>query len=188
MNEKKIKLVEEVIVKKGTRRCSGRIRDGKFLYYMPEALSKKQAEEIILEIRQSLLNRLQQAYQSYDYFVQNRSTITQPQQLARMAEQIYRRKYAAMIYPLNMQFRRQKTVMGTYRRNKSGEVTIYINDYFKNGPLFLLEYIIAHELSHHHFAGHDKNFYRELAQLCPDQQIKHKLASQYLILKEAQIL
>lgn len=105
-----------------------------------------------------------------------------------MAEKVYTSKYPAIDFPLTIKFRRQKTVMGTYRRRPDGEVTVYINDYFKGAPEILFEYIVAHELSHHHCPGHDRAFYSELAQLCPDHGKKRKLANEFLILKEAHIL
>ncbi|MCK4259160.1 MAG: M48 family metallopeptidase [Halanaerobiales bacterium] len=181
-------LPEEVILKDGARRCSGRIRDGKFVYYLPKRLKKEIRESIIVNLREKLKNRLQDAYRFYSIFKNHRSTIQDAEDLKKMAEEIYTQKYPALDFPLLIQFRRQKTVMGTYRKNNNGEVKIYINDFFKNAPEILINYIIAHELSHHHYSGHDKAFYGELSKLCKDHEKKRNLASQYLILKEAQIL
>ncbi|WP_127016230.1 M48 family metallopeptidase [Anoxybacter fermentans] len=180
-------LKEEVIFKKGIRCCSGRIREGKLLYYLPRQMKRELVEKVLAEIRQNLILRLKDAYRYYNYFRKCQSHIHKSYELKKMAEEIYTRKYSTLDFSLTIKFRRQKTVMGTYRRKKDGKVVIYINDHFKNAPEFLLEYVIAHELSHHHFSGHDQAFYRELSQLCPDHKKKRKLANQYLLLKEAEI-
>lgn len=187
MTSRSFYLEEEVILKEKLHRCSGRIRDGKFLYYMPANLKQDVAKKIVLEMRKNLANRLQEAFRYHDFFLKNLSNIDQPGKLVELAAEIYQRKYPALDFSLTIKFRRQKTVMGTYHFKQS-QVVIYINNYFKNAPICLLEYIIAHELSHHHFPGHNSAFYQELSQLCVDHQSKKKLASQYLLLKEAHII
>ncbi len=181
-------LPEEVIYKSGTRQCSGRIRDGKFVYYLPKGIKKATEKTITISLRQKLQSRLQEGYQYYSIFKKHQSIFENSEDLSKLAEQIYTQKYPQMDFTLKINFRRQRTVMGTYRKKPDGEVRIYINDLFKNAPEMLLNYIIAHELSHHHYSGHDKAFYKELSELCTDHEKKRRLASQYLILKESQIL
>lgn len=181
-------LEEEVILKKNLLRCSGRIRDGKFLFYLPANLQNDVVKKTVIKLREKLLTRLKKAYEYYDFFLQNLSTIDQPEQLIELAEEIYQRKYPVRDFSLTIKFKRQKTVMGTYHLKQPKRVVMYINSYFRNAPICLLEYIIAHELSHHHFPGHNLAFYRELSQLCVDHQRKKRLANQYLILKEAQLI
>ena len=181
-------LPEEIIYKTGTRVCSGRIREGHFLYYIPRKMKSEVINEVVAGMRIRLQERLEIAGRSLQFFQANSSTINDAAGLYKMAEMVYTRKYPALDFPLVIKFRRQKTVMGTYRKKSDGVVTININAFFKNAPLMLLEYIIAHELSHHHYSGHDKGFYGELLSLCPDHKKKRVLANQFLTLKEAHLL
>lgn len=183
-----LQLPEEVHYKTGTRRSSGRIRDGKFLYYIPKQMKPEAVERVLATLRPQLQKRLEDALCHADYFVHTPSTVTGADGLRKMAEEIYTRKYRRIDFPLTIKFRRQKTVMGTYRRKGDGPVTVHINDYFQAAPSILLEYIIAHELSHHRCPGHDRAFYRELAELCPDYLAKRKLANEFLLLREAKFL
>lgn len=188
MKENISQLNEVIVYKKGTKRCSGRIRDGKFLYYISDWVSKEGESKIITELRNKLSKSLEEAMEFLDYFQKNCSKIDTDLKLKKMAIKIYHRKYLKLDFPLNIMFRKQRTVMGTYRINCDGVVLIYINDLLKNAPNFILEYIIAHELSHHRFLGHNSEFYNELSQLCNEIQIKKRLANQYLLLKEAKFL
>lgn len=185
---KDFQINEEIVYKKGIRRCSGRIRDGKFLYYLPKGLKKEVMERITADLRKNLLARLKEAYPYQQFFKKYMTKLNQAAQLKTMAESIYIRKYPHVDFPLAISFRRQKTVLGTYRRNADGEVTIYINDLLKKAPEMLIEYVVAHELSHHHCPGHDKAFYRELSALCPNHEEKRKLATQFVVLREAGII
>ena len=181
-------LKEEIVFKKGIRRCSGRIREGKYLYYLPRGLKDNEVKEITTRIKENLSARLKDAYSYKSFFAGRETGGRSSADLTRMAHQIYTRKYPQVDFHLNVRFRRQKTVLGTYRQKKNGKVLVYINDHFRNAPDFLLEYIIAHELSHHHYSGHDKAYYQELGQLCPGHQKKRDMANRYLLLKEAHIL
>lgn len=183
-----ISLPEEIVYKTSARLCSGRIRDGKFLYYVPKRMKKEAVAKVIDSMRPRLEERLRIASRSLAYFLEHPSDVNDNAALRKMAEEIYTRKYPALDFPLTIKFRRQKTVMGTYRRRATGEVAVYINSFFKNAPLILLEYIISHELSHHHFTGHDRAFYAELGALCQNHRQKRQLANQFLTLKEAKIL
>lgn len=184
-NEWNLQLPEEIQYKTGTRQSSGRVRDGKFLYYIPKRMKPEAVHKVLDAMRPRLQKRLENALCYFDYFSTHPSAITGVDGLRKMAVEIYSRKYKEIDFPFTIKFRRQKTVMGTYRRKGDGQVTVHINDYFKGAPLILLEYIIAHELSHHHCPGHDRAFYQELAQLCPDYAKKRNMANDYLLLKEA---
>ncbi|MCG8643894.1 MAG: M48 family metallopeptidase [Desulfobacterales bacterium] len=188
MKEAFFQLNEVIIYKKGIKRCSGRVRDGKFLYYISDQVSKDRECKIIIELRKKLAKRLKEAGQFIDYFRENSSKIDNTIDLKKIAIKIYTKKYHILDFPLTIKFRKQRTVMGTYRMNNDGTVIIYINNLLKNAPIVILEYIVAHELSHHRFSGHTHKFYDELSQLCPEMEIKKRLAGQYLLLKEAKFL
>lgn len=182
-----LQLPEEIQYKSSTRQSSGRIRDGQFLYYVPKRMKPEAVRRVLDAMRPRLQKRLADALSYMDYFTHNPSQVIEAGGLRQLAETIYTRKYPEIDFPFMINFRRQKTVMGTYRRNSAGQVTIHINDYFKGAPLPLLEYIIAHELSHHHCPGHDQAFYQELSQLCPEYAKKRELANAFLLLREAHL-
>lgn len=54
---------------------------------------------------------------------------------------------------------------------------LYLNPELVRAPAVCIEYVIAHEICHIRHQRHDKNFYAELAKLCPNwRDLKQRLA------------
>lgn len=81
-------------------------------------------------------------------------------------------------YP-KLKLRKMKTRWGTCSVHIS---TITINSLLIHTRRELIEYVIAHELTHFLHGDHSRNFYHSLSLVMPDHDIRRKMVKKYLLI------
>src|SRR5690554_450417 len=78
-----------------------------------------------------------------------------------------------------LQFRKMKSRWGVCHY---GKWKVVLNKGLIHLPEELIDYIIYHELTHFYFPDHSKNFYKKLAEYCPNYKIVKKQLRNYAYL------
>ena len=79
------------------------------------------------------------------------------------------------LIPEIVKIRSQKRLWGSCDQGKK---MIHLNWQIIMSPLSVIDYVIVHELCHLKIANHSKRFWREVAKIIPDYQIKHQWLKQ----------
>ena len=133
-----------------------RVKDGSILVRVPQRLPKRYFSEMLEDISQQLAKRRRRAKRRTDADLQRR------------AEEINRKyfkgqlKWEAIRWVGNM-----STRLGSCTTSGSTEGHIRISDKIKNWPDWVVDYVIAHELTHTIHTDHSRAFWDTLRKAYP---------------------
>ena len=139
------------VIKKDIKTARGKIKGNTLEIQIPTSMESKLEEEIVSKISKKLLSKA-----------------IQPK-VQQFLESINNKFYN---YPLNkLRIREQQRLWGSYSRH-SKNITLNLKLFF--APTEIIEYVIAHELSHIKVSKHSKQFWDTVAIAVPDYKERRK--------------
>ena len=98
-----------------------------------------------------------------------------------VCERLYREHFLAKKVSYNqIKFRKMKSRWGSCERS---EKTLTFNTYLAKAPIYCIEGVVAHELTHLLHFDHSKRFYSVLLSVMPDYKERKKLLDNSVIIK-----
>ena len=159
--------------------------DGSILMTVNRRFTSRQIEQIL----DSHLPKLKVQIESIRLAKMDAAALTTPltKEFYDEAEQVFKQRFSYwltqieswQVTPPKLTIRAMKSRWGSYSRH-THKVTL--NLWLIKAPIELLDYVIAHELSHIRHYNHGPDFYTQLAVLYPDwyesrRQLKHAAKS-----------